>query len=89
MIHNKGVDRNARGKTGGKDGTASHIQGMRQKPTSEITQKMIDAGVDALLSSFSEECISWRTPGLTHAVVQVYRAMAGLAERAHRKGDVK
>ncbi len=43
--------------------------------THKITPAMVEAGIDALLSSFSDEWLSWRTPGLAHAVTQVFRAM--------------
>jgi hypothetical protein len=41
----------------------------------EITPEMIEAGVGALLLSFSEEYLSWTSPGLEPAVRRVYRAM--------------
>jgi hypothetical protein len=50
---------------------------------------MIDAGVEALLSSFSEEFLSWRTPGLSHGVAQAYRAMQAFSVQEGRGGGVK
>jgi hypothetical protein len=40
-----------------------------------ITPAMVAAGEHALLSSFSDEYLSWRAPGLEQAVCRVYRAM--------------
>jgi len=46
-------------------------------------------GVEALLSSFSDEWISWRTPGLAHAVAQVFQAMSAFSERENRVSDAE
>jgi hypothetical protein len=48
-----------------------------------VTDEMVAAGIEALLSSFSEEWISWRAPGLARGVTQVYLAMAAFAAGAN------
>jgi hypothetical protein len=41
----------------------------------EITPTMIRAGVDALLDTFPEEVVSWRTTGKERAICTIYAAM--------------
>ena len=50
----------------------------------KVTPDMVEAGEEALLSSISEEWISWRVPRLARAVTQVYRAMAALSPEETR-----
>jgi hypothetical protein len=50
----------------------------------KVTPAMIEAGVEALLSSFSDEYLSWRAPGLESAVEKVFRVM--LASSAPKLG---
>ena len=52
----------------------------------KVSPRMIEAGVDALLSSFSDEYLSWRAPGTDQAVERVFRAM--LEASSHKNCEI-
>ena len=62
----------------------------RRQADVHVTEKMIDAGVEALLSSFSDEYLSWLSPGLDEAVCRVFRAMlASSAQGKHKASEAR